>query len=82
MRPFSTTAYGCNGWRPGTYRFSDVPRSVRLGLCRDAQAEAPLITQCAGGFLLRKPGCVTIRVQAVGDAKAHRAAVPVGVRHC
>jgi hypothetical protein len=64
------------------YRFRDVPRSVRLRLCRESTTRLPLNTQYAGGFLLRKPGCLTIRVQAVGETATHQATVPVGVRHC
>jgi hypothetical protein len=64
------------------YRFSELPRRVRLSLCHDPQTKRPLNTQYAGGLLLRKPGCVTIQVRAVGDTAAHRATVPVGVRHC
>src|SRR5205823_4040126 len=40
------------------YHFSQVPRSVRLPLCRDTKANLPLNTQYAGGLLLRKLGCV------------------------
>lgn len=64
------------------YRFSDVPRTVRLPLCRDPQTKLPLNTQYAGGFLLRKPGCITIQVRAIGERTAHRATLPVGVRRC
>jgi hypothetical protein len=67
---------------PWHYTFGDVPRSVRLPLCHDSHTKLPLNTQYAGGFLLRKPGCITIRVQAIGDTTAHRATLPVGVRHC
>jgi hypothetical protein len=66
-------------WR---YRFRDVPRSVGLALCRESNTGLPLNTQYAGGFLLRKPGCLTIRVQRIGETTAHQATVPVGVRHC
>jgi hypothetical protein len=68
-----------NRWH---YRFRDVPRSVRLPLCRAEGTRLPLNTQYAGGFLLRKPGCLTIRVQAVGETTARQATVPVGVPHC
>jgi hypothetical protein len=68
-----------NRWH---YRFRDVPRSVRLPLSRASGTRLPLNTQYAGGFLLRKPTCVTIRVQAFGETTAHQATVPVGVRHC
>lgn len=64
------------------YRFSDVPRSVRLPLCRDPHTKLPLNTQYAGGLLLRKPGCITIRIHAIGESTAQQATVPVGVRHC
>lgn len=64
------------------FRFRDVPRSVRLPLCRESATKLPLNTQYAGGFLLRKPGCLTIRVHAVGETTAHQATVPVGVSHC
>lgn len=67
---------------PWHYRFDDLPRSVRLTLCSDSQTKLLLNTQYPGGFLLRKPGCITIQVQAIGDTAAHRATVPVGVRHC
>jgi hypothetical protein len=64
------------------YRFRDVPRSIRLPLCRESSTRLLLNTQYAGGFLLRKPGCLTIRVQAVGEITAHQATVRVGLRHC
>jgi hypothetical protein len=64
------------------YRFRDVPRSVRLPLCHESGTRLPRNTQYAGGFLLRNPGCLTIRVQAVGEITAYKATVPVGVRHC
>src|SRR4051812_40156745 len=44
-----------NRWH---YRFGDVPWSVRLPLCRAEGTRLPLNTQYAGGFLLRKPGCL------------------------
>jgi hypothetical protein len=64
------------------YRFRDVPRSIRLPLCLESSTRLPLNTQFAGGFLLRKPGCLILRVQAVGETATHQATVPVGVRHC
>ncbi|HEX9380813.1 MAG TPA: hypothetical protein VF891_04870 [Gaiellaceae bacterium] len=69
--------------RPAAWRhsFARMPRSIRLPLCRDRQGAA-LNTQYAGGFLLRKLGCVTIQVRAVGETRTHQATVPLGVRHC
>ncbi|MGD0713312.1 MAG: hypothetical protein ABSB24_03890 [Gaiellaceae bacterium] len=64
------------------YTLADVPNTVRLPLCRDTHTKLPLNTQYAGGFLLRKPGCVTIEVQAVGESTMHRATVPIGVSRC
>jgi hypothetical protein len=64
------------------YDFSQVPRSVRLRLCRDTKANLPLNTQYAGGLLLRKLGCVTIEVQVIGETRKRRARVPIGVLHC
>jgi hypothetical protein len=62
------------------YPFSQVPASVRLPLCRDASTRQPLNTQFAGGFLLRKPTCVTIEVQSIGESKKRRAKIPLGTR--
>jgi hypothetical protein len=64
------------------YEFADVPRSVRFSLCRDDDAKPPLTTQYAGGLLVRKPGCITLEVQAVGETRNHRATIPIGVPHC
>ncbi|HWJ33141.1 MAG TPA: hypothetical protein VNR59_12455, partial [Gaiellaceae bacterium] len=64
------------------YSFAQVPRSVRLPLCRDAKTKLPLNTQYAGGFLLRKLGCITIQVQTVGEHRTRRARIPIGVAHC
>lgn len=62
--------------------FAHVPRSIRLTLCRDEQTKLPLNTQYAGGFLLRRPGCITIRVQIIGEARARQRRVNLGVPHC
>jgi hypothetical protein len=66
------------GWH---YDFSQVPRSIRLPLCRDTKTKQPLNTQYAGGFLLRKLDCITIQVRVIGETRTHRARVPIGV-HC
>ena len=62
--------------------FAQVPRSVRLPLCRDAQTKLPLNTQYAGGFLLRRLGCITIEVQVIGESRARQRMVPLGVPRC
>ena len=67
-----------SSWR---YRFAEVPVSVRLEPCRDTKNRA-LTTQYAGGFLLRKPGCVTLEVRVSGEARKHRARVALGAPHC
>jgi hypothetical protein len=64
------------------YDFSQMPRSVRLPLCRNVKTKLPLNTQYAGGFLLRKLGCITMQVQVIGETRTHRARVPIGVRRC
>lgn len=64
------------------YNFSQVPRSVRLPLCRDSKTKLPLNTQYAGGFLLHKLGCITIQVQTISGHRARRARIPIGVAHC
>lgn len=64
------------------YKLAEVPRSAQLSVCRDHNTKLPLNTQYAGGFLLRKPGCVTIEAQAVGESHKHRATVRIGVPHC
>ena len=63
------------------YRFTEVPVSVRLEPCRDKKARS-LTTQYAGGFLLRKPGCVTLDVRVSGEARKHRARIALGAPHC
>jgi hypothetical protein len=67
------------GWH---YDFSQVPRSIRLPLCRGTETKLPLNTQYAGGFLLSKPGCITIQVRVIGETRTHRAHVPIGELHC
>jgi hypothetical protein len=64
------------------YAFAAVPRSARLPVCTAPHTRQPLNTQYAGGFLLRKPGCVTIQVQTVGKPNRRRTTVPIGVAHC
>jgi hypothetical protein len=64
------------------YKFAEVPRSAQLSVCKDSNTKLPLNTQYAGGFLLRKPGCVTVEAQAVGESRKHRATVRIGVPHC
>jgi len=64
------------------YRFADVPRSVRLQLCRDDERKQVRNTQYAGGFLLRKLGCITIQVQVVGESRPYRSEVPIGIVRC
>ncbi|MFY9580937.1 MAG: hypothetical protein WAQ33_16615 [Gaiellaceae bacterium] len=64
------------------YDFSQVPRSIRVTLCRDAKSKLPLNTQYAGGLLLRKLGCITIQVRVIRETRARRARVPIGVLHC
>jgi len=64
------------------YKLAEVPRSARLAVCRDSTTKLPLNTQYAGGFLLRKPGCVTIETQVVGEARKHQATIRLGVSHC
>jgi hypothetical protein len=68
--------------RPWRYEFAEAPRSVRLPLCRDVESKRLSTTQYAGGFLLRKPRCVTVDVRAIGDARSHRGIVPIGVPRC
>jgi len=63
------------------YRLAEVPASVRLETCRDKKNRS-LTTQYAGGFLLRKPGCVTLEVRVSGEARKHRASIRLGVPHC
>jgi hypothetical protein len=64
------------------YNFADVPRTARFSLCLDHNTTLPLNTQYAGGFLLRRPGCATLEVQAIGETQKHRATIPIGIRHC
>jgi hypothetical protein len=64
------------------YNFSQVPRSVRLPLCRDTKTKLPLNTQYAGGFLLHKLGCITIQAQTIGEQRTRRLRIPIGVAHC
>ncbi len=63
------------------YRLAEVPASVRLQPCRDKK-DRSLTTQYAGGFLLRKPGCVTVEVRVGDEARKHRAQIRLGVPHC
>jgi hypothetical protein len=64
------------------YNFAQVPRSVRLPLCRDTKTKLPLNTQYAGGFLLHKLGCITIQAQTIGEQRTRRLRIPIGVAHC
>lgn len=64
------------------YQFAQVPRSIRLQLCRDSETKQALNTQYAGGFLLRKLGCITIEVRALEEGRVYRSRVPIGVAHC
>ncbi len=63
------------------YEFADVPRTARFSPCLDDNTKLPLNTQYAGGFLLRRPGCITLEVQAIGNARKHRATIPIGLGH-
>lgn len=57
-------------------------RAIRFPLCRDPETHMPQITQYGISFLLRKKGCFTVEVQAVGSLHRYRSRVPVGVSHC
>jgi hypothetical protein len=63
------------------YRLAEVPASVRLETCRDKKNRS-LTTQYAGGFLLHKPGCITLEVRVSGEKRKHRASIRLGVPHC
>jgi hypothetical protein len=42
----------------------------------------PLVTQYGVSFLMRRPGCFVLQVQATGQARRYRARLRVLVPHC
>lgn len=46
------------------------------------ETKRALNTQYAGGFLLRRLGCITIQVRSLGEGRTYRAEVPIGVAGC
>ena len=59
-----------------------APTSVRFPLCPDRQTRKPLVTQYGVSFLMRRPGCFVVQVQATGQQKRYRARLRVLVPHC
>lgn len=72
-------------WRAlvsGRMPLSKAPTSVRFPLCPDRQTRKPLVTQYGVSFLMRRPGCFVLQVQATGLERRYRAKLRVLVPHC
>jgi hypothetical protein len=72
-------------WRElvsGRLPLSKAPTSVRFPLCVDRQTRKPLVTQYGISFLMRRPGCFVVQVQAIGQQKRYRARLRVLGPHC
>jgi hypothetical protein len=72
-------------WRAlvtGRLPLIQAPTSMRFPLCVDRQTRKPLITQYGVSFLMRRPGCFVLQVQAIGQRKRYRARLRVLVPHC
>ena len=72
-------------WRAlvsGRLPLSKAPTSVRFPLCVDRQTRKPLVTQYGVTFLMRRPGCFVVQVQATGLERRYRARLRVLVPHC
>jgi len=72
-------------WRglvSGRLPLSKAPTSVRFPLCVDQETGKTLVTQYGVSFLLRRPGCFVLQVQATGQQKRYRARLRVLVPHC
>jgi hypothetical protein len=72
-------------WRAlvsGRLPLNKAPTSVRFPLCVDRQTRKPLVTQYGISFLMRRPGCFVLQVQATGQQRRYRARLRVLVPHC
>jgi hypothetical protein len=72
-------------WRAlvsGRMPLNKAPTSVRFPLCVDRQTRKPLVTQYGVSFLMRRPGCFVVQVQATGLERRYRARLRVLVPHC
>gem|GEM_PF-1922642 len=72
-------------WRElvsGRIPLNKAPTSVRFPVCIDHQTRKPLVTQYGVSFLMRRPGCFVVQVQAIGLERRYRARLRVLVPHC
>jgi hypothetical protein len=72
-------------WRAlvsGRLPLNKAPTFVRFPLCVDQQTRKPLVTQYGISFLMRRPGCFVVQVQATGQQQRYRARLRVLVPHC
>jgi len=83
--PVAILFHGYARWRAlvtGRMPLDKAPTSVRFPLCFDPQTREPLVTQYGISFLMRRPGCFVLQVQATGRQKRSRGRLRVLVPHC
>lgn len=64
----------------GRLRWSELTRTTTFAVC--SKGAQQLATQYNGGFVLRHPGCVTIRAQGIAGQPGDKQTVPFGVKEC